>query len=215
MLTLRFDLDYVPWDTPDANAFGHGEPAMLLRILEIARNSGNRFHFFASNRALRAFPTSGELVLNEGHDLDWLCKHPARNDGRQSEAHSIFRAIGHSFVGLAVRDAWPEKAAIETSEIQFISATGGTSAVPLFEVPHVALRESIRADRSATGWFESARKHVRECAARGRSTTLAIHPQALARVDPTAHSLKELVDFARALDLDVRTLRQRLSLGER
>ena len=28
-LTLRIDLDYVPWDTPDAAEFGHGEPATL------------------------------------------------------------------------------------------------------------------------------------------------------------------------------------------
>ncbi len=73
---LRIDLDYVPWDTPDAKDFGHGEPAMLLRILEMARHTGLKFHFFASNRVLRAFPANADAVLNDGHDLDWFCKHP-------------------------------------------------------------------------------------------------------------------------------------------
>ena len=33
-LTLRIDLDYVPWDSPDAHEFGHGEPAAFLNMKE-------------------------------------------------------------------------------------------------------------------------------------------------------------------------------------
>ena len=58
-------MDYVPWDTPDATEFGHGEPAMVLRLLDMARQRGFKYHFFASNRTLRAFPSSAEAVLND------------------------------------------------------------------------------------------------------------------------------------------------------
>ena len=56
-LCLRVDLDYVPWDSPDATEFGHGEPAVLLKLLELGRFTGYKFHFFASNLECRAGTT--------------------------------------------------------------------------------------------------------------------------------------------------------------
>src|SRR5580704_15703809 len=104
---LRIDLDYVPWDTPDAKEFGHGEPAMLLRILELARHTGLKFHFFASNRVLRAFPANADAVLNDGHDLDWFCKHPEAPGARFQDAKAEFTSLGHEPAGFALRAAWP------------------------------------------------------------------------------------------------------------
>src|SRR5436189_6418729 len=103
---LRIDLDYVPWDTPDAVEFGHGEPAAFLRLLDLARGSGYRFHFFASERVLRAFPASAEAVLNEGHDLDWFCKHP-EDPARKEEALRLLAEMGHKPLGLAIKGNWP------------------------------------------------------------------------------------------------------------
>jgi len=32
MICIRLDLDYVPWDSYNANLYGHGEPAMILKL---------------------------------------------------------------------------------------------------------------------------------------------------------------------------------------
>src|ERR1044071_3019622 len=109
---LRVDLDYVPWDTPDATEFGHGEAAAFLRLLDLARSSGYRFHFFASERVLRAFPSEAEAVLNEGHDLDWFCKHPESPE-RKDEAIKLLAEIGHKPVGLAIKGSWPADGPVE------------------------------------------------------------------------------------------------------
>src|SRR5579885_2376669 len=101
---LRIDLDYVPWDTPDAAEFGHGEPAEVLRILDLGRSTGYRFQFFISNRTLRAFPAVAEAVLNDGHDLDWYCKHLEDEDARWPQAAELFESVGHAAKGLAIRD---------------------------------------------------------------------------------------------------------------
>ncbi|WP_218250556.1 hypothetical protein, partial [Pseudomonas sp. FW305-3-2-15-C-LB3] len=67
--------------------------------MDVARRNGLKYHFFASNRVLRAFPSLGETVLNEGHDLDWLLKHPDRAE----ETRALFAALGHRGQGFATR----------------------------------------------------------------------------------------------------------------
>src|SRR5437764_582279 len=107
MLCIRLDLDYVPWDTANATMFGHGEPAMVLKLLDFARHQGLKFHFFVSNRSLRVFPTLADAVLGEGHDLDWLCHYP--DDPKLfEEADRLFALAGHKIVGLGTTMPCPE-----------------------------------------------------------------------------------------------------------
>src|SRR5688572_10068872 len=124
---LRIDLDYVPWDTPDAREFGHGEPAILLRLLDLAAAEGVRCHFFMSDRALSAFPTEAEAILNSGHSLDWLCKHPLSFQERYTKALARWEPLGDRPVGFGLRGAWPDTAAgiQPPPELKFISAGPG------------------------------------------------------------------------------------------
>ncbi len=208
---LRIDLDYVPWDTPDADEFGHGEPAMLLRILEMARNTGFKFHFFASNRVLRAFPTNADAVLNEGHDLDWFCKHPDTPGARYEEATVEFRSLGHVPKGFALRERWPADSqqfqGIES--MQFVSAPSGPTPSHLrhFPVEGRSVRDAARTGITARSWIDSTKKQVRDAASRNIGMTLPVRPQVLARLDPKMVHLKELLDLAAAVGMPIRTLR--------
>src|SRR5579862_7835748 len=146
---LRVDLDYVPWDTPDAAEFGHGEPAAFLRLLDLARGGGYRFHFFASERVLRAFPATAEAVLNEGHHLDWFCKHP-ESLARREEAMSLFSASGHVVKGLSIKGSWPSEGDPKVLEgLSFISSGPGPVPHGLQHFP-VETRASRDAYRSGT-----------------------------------------------------------------
>jgi len=212
---LRIDLDYVPWDTPDAKEFGHGEPAMLLRILELARATGLKFHFFASNRVLRAFPTNADAVLNEGHDLDWFCKHPDVPGARFAVAATEFAALGHKPIGFSLRTAWPTTATpfpgIET--MQFISGPAGPvpSNLTLFPVEGRSVREAARTGVSTRTWADATKTQLRDAASRNIGLTLPIRPQVLARVDPKLVHLREVLELSAAVGLPIRTLRDVLA----
>lgn len=207
---LRVDLDYVPWDTPDAEEFGHGEPAMLLRLLEFARGYGYRFQFFVSNRVLRAFPAVGEAVLNEGHDLDWLCKHPEEPDQRFRESVQLFQAIGHRTVGLAVRGSWPMQPMPEALKgLRFLSSVGtGPDGWLHFPVEAKSDRDAVRAGLTVRSWEKSLQTALRDAASRNRGVTLVVRPQVLARIDPALAHLRALLELAGAVGLPLRTLRQ-------
>ncbi len=211
---LRVDLDYVPWDTPDAQDFGHGEPAAVLRLLDLARSKGLKLHFFASGRVLRAFPAACDTILNEGHDLDWLCKHPFDFDARLEQAATEFRRMGASMEGFATREAWP---ALEISApFKFISAPAGRAPAGVRHFPVLTRpdREAARAGQSARVWLDGVRTALREQASLHRSVTVAVRPQVLARIDPRLHSVKELVELAQTLTYKQRTLREALSLED-
>jgi len=216
---LRVDLDYVPWDTPDAKEFGHGEPAMLLRLLELARNTGFKFHFFASIRVLRAFPTHADAVLNEGHDLDWFCKHPEEPGARYAEAKSEFATFGHEIIGFALRDPWPigvEPFAGMTS-LQFVSAPPGKVPGGLrhYPVDAKSIRDIARTGVTARSWVDTAKTQVREAASRNLDITLQVRPQVLARLDPKVVHIKELLDLATAVGMPVKTLRDAVKIERR
>lgn len=212
--TLRVDLDYVPWDTPDAAEFGHGEPAALLRLLELARHTGYKFQFFASNRVLRAFPANAEAVLNDGHDLDWLCKHPEHADERYAEAHTLFSLIGHVPIGMAAKRAWPSEDTMfeGIDELVYLSALPGPCppGLVLFPVETRAVREAVQSGMAARTWTDLTKTQLRDFASRNLSLTLAVRPQVLARFDSRLSHLKEILEFATALDLSILTLRERL-----
>lgn len=202
-LCVRIDLDYVPWDTPDARQFGHGEPAMLLRLLELARRAGYRWHFFASERFLRAFPTGADAVLNDGHDLDYYAKHPEQ-PARWEEAQELFLRVGHRTRGWAIREAWTANEA--PAGIEFFSGTESASRVRLFPVSGRSLHEAVRGGQTLRAWLD------REVASlvldRPQGNTVVVSPQVLARVDPRLAGLEELIERAFNADLPLRTLRQ-------
>lgn len=210
-LTLRIDLDYVPWDSPDAAEFGHGEPAMFLRILDLARATGGRYQFFVSNRVLRAFPATAEAVLNEGHDLDWFSKHPEEQEGRFEEALELFDAIGHKPVGLCIRGAWPVSAPFP-AHMCYLSASQGPvpADVKLFPVDTKSDRDAMRTGVTARSWTDGIKSQLRDAASRNRSLTVSVRPQVLSKFDPKLSHLKEILDMAKAVELPLKTCRQEL-----
>jgi len=212
---LRIDLDYVPWDTPDAKEFGHGEPAMLLRILELARHTGLKFHFFASNRVLRAFPANADAVLNDGHDLDWFCKHPEAPGARFGDAKVEFVALGHEPKGFALRAPWPAnvKAFAGIEQMKFVSGPPGPvpPGLTLFPVEGKSVREIARTGVSSRTWVEATKTQLREAASRNIGLTLPVRPQVLARLDPKLVHLRELLDLSSAIGMPIRTLRDVLT----
>jgi len=200
-LCVRIDLDYVPWDTPDAQQFGHGEPAMLLRLLEMGRRNGARWHFFASERTLRAFPTEADAILNDGHDLDYLAKHP-EEPARWAEARGLFEAAGHAARGWAIRGAWPEGLAAPEGVTFFSGPPDARPPGRLFPVAGRSLHDALRHGMGLRAWLDASRGHLEG------EATVVVSPQVLARVDPRLTGLEELLQAARALGLPMRTLRE-------
>jgi|GEM_PF-673576 hypothetical protein len=208
-LCWRVDLDYVPWDTPDAEAYGHGEPAALLRLLQWSRERGLPLQFFVSNRVLRAFPASIDAIVAEGHAVDWLCKHPASPEPRLSEAQRLFATAGLRAQGLAVKHLWPPDAPVEPfSAYRFISVTA--PAPPFlgqaFQVDPLPLREAVRSGQSYRSWVEKAQQ-VLLAASADATVTLAVRPQLLARLDPKLEALDPLTHLAWERGHQVVTLR--------
>ena len=181
---LRVDLDYVPWDSLDAEEFGHGEPAVFLRLLELARVHGLQFHFFVSNRVLSAFPAVPEAILNEGHDLDWLCKHPSDLSGqeaRQDMALKLFNQIGHQPIGLATESPWPVRKEFEAA---FYSgpAADFSESVPKFLCNPVELELASRERGGFAMWCQSTLNQNQDVA-ENQVVTICVRPQILAKVD--------------------------------
>lgn len=199
---LRADLDYVPWDTVAAEDWGHGEPALILRLLSFARERGIRFHFFASTRVARAFPATLESILDEGHDLDWLSLATKSWEAEFSAATTVFRKHSHALRGAAVQG--PTTDPITGTE--FVSGPNETNAGNAY---HFVLHSptdlhAIQNGQSPSLWKEM----VLESAARGPELTVAVRPQVLARFDPQLKHLNALVQGILALGLPLRTFRQ-------
>src|SRR5690606_32726685 len=64
-IVYQIDLSYLPWNSADAAQFGHGEVASLLRLLNLARLDGIKYHVFVSTPVLRIFPAAIEAVLGD------------------------------------------------------------------------------------------------------------------------------------------------------
>lgn len=216
-LTLRIDLDYVPWDTPDAQEFGHGEPAMVLKLLDLAREIGVGYHFFASNRVLRAFPAEVEAVLTEGHELDWLCKHPEEFSDRYETASGLFESLGHPSIGWATKASWPESLvhAVLPPEVKFLSCNSGPvpSGPHHFVVEARSARDAIRSGLGAKAWADSVKTLMRASAAVGKPVTIPIRPQVLARYDAKLHAFRDMIELGKAIGLKPTTYREILKAG--
>jgi len=217
-LCVRVDLDYVPWDTPDAQEFGHGEPAMVLRLLELARVGGYKYHWFASNRVLRAFPAVADAILNEGHDLDWLCKRLDQFEARFSDALERFALYGVNPQGFALRSQFTPEEAQRTypDSLSFVSAAAGPAPASLnfFPVTVRPERDALRSGQTVRAWGEGVRSVLRQTATLHQSTTLVVRPQVLAKVDSRLSQFRELVDFGLALGYRLRTCREQCSSAE-
>jgi hypothetical protein len=213
-ICLRIDLDYVPWDSPDAADFGHAEPAVFLRLMDLARYRGDKYQFFASTRTLRAFPASAEAILSEGHALDWLCKHPQEPGARFAEAQELFGLHGHQPLGMAVAGAYPANVPefAGLNSLRFLSANLGPRPdnLILFPVETKPMREGIRTGQSVRTWLDSTKSAVRDLASRNRSVTVTVRPQVLGKVDPHLVVLREVLDLAAVADLRMQTLREAL-----
>jgi hypothetical protein len=194
---LRVDLDYVPWDTPDAEEFGHGEPAVFLRLLELAKHQGYKFHFFASTRVLRAFPATAEAVLSEGHDLDWFCKHPAELS-RWEEAHQAFEEIGHQPLGFSLKGSCPEENLFPESELKFVCCDPpGNRQLQTFLNTMPSLRQAARTSSGYSSWLQLVQKK-----SQAEPFILPIRPQVLGRVDPKLEKLSQiLTEIGRTVSL--------------
>lgn len=211
-LCLRVDVDYVPWDEPDAQEFGHGEPAMVLRLLHMARESGAKYHFFASERVMRAFPALGESVLSDGHHLDWLNKHPHDFEQRYGSAVRAFDPLGVRLRGFAVRGPWPEELNCVDlpAAFEFLSAPPGSAPAgpKLFPVESRPERDALRAGQTVRVWCDGVKAAMREKAAVGNGITVVVRPQVLAKVDPKLKFLREILSFGLSLGLSHQTLRE-------
>jgi hypothetical protein len=105
------DLDATPWN---GDSGIYAEPAMTVRLLVRAREEGWIMHFFASLRSLRASPSLPEAILNDGHDLDWLCTKTEVAADFPAAAEE-FREFGHEVVGLVGEGVCPEGAAFSAA----------------------------------------------------------------------------------------------------
>ncbi len=212
---LRIDLDYVPWDEPDAREFGHGEPAMILRLLTLARTTGAKMHFFASDRVLRAFPQAAEAALSEGHHVDWFCKHPDQMVKRLPIARAALGELGSPLRGFALRNAWPEGEPVppEAAALQFATGpvSGGPPGLPYFPVNYRPEREAIRSGQSVRVWCDAVRQVMRERASLQQDVVIALRPQVLAKADPQLRLVREIMELAKVIGLQQRTLIEMLA----
>jgi len=124
---FRLDLDSTPWD----RSSGYGvEQARLVALFDFARQTGVKFHVFASTRALRASPGLVDAVLGDGHDLDWLCVDPVDLGGQHDEASSLIHGTGHEWRGAGLVVPWTGAL---PARLRFVSApdSNGLYLLPL------------------------------------------------------------------------------------
>ncbi|MCE9558140.1 MAG: hypothetical protein K8R88_04245 [Armatimonadetes bacterium] len=191
-LTIR--LDYVPWDAESAAEFGHAEPAMILRLMDVARVNGTKYHFFASTRALQAFPAMADLVLNEGHHLDWLCTEPATLDAEFMIAKGLLGVVGVTpeVVGLTFLD--------ETLQLEGVRFAGPGEMK--------SDRDAIRSGLTFRLWSEQVKSHLRAAKDLKKSQTIVLHPQVIGKFDPQGAVLSDLLKHGLGLGFKIRTLRE-------
>jgi len=186
---LRVDLNYVPWDEAEAELFGHGEPAMALKLLAFARSEGFKFHFFTSTRSLSAFPTIHDAVLNDGHRLDW--RYDPDESSNWPMAQSQFLQLGHRPKGIGFIAAKPEVAFPEnflyasivsqSKKVDYVAKDEPPANLIQFAVEAPSLLEAMSQGISIKSWAE---KSLQKTLQSEQTTTEILSPQVLARFDP-------------------------------
>ena len=194
-LTIRLDLDYVPWDAESASEFGHAEPAMILRLMDVARVNGTKYHFFASTRALQAFPAMADLVLNEGHHLDWLCTEPASIDADITEARRVLGLAGVT----------PEVIGLQVDMVG-VKPLEGVAFAGVSEMKSDL--DAIRGGQTFRLWADDVKAHLRAAKDLNKSLTVVLHPQIMGKFDSQGTVLADLVKYSIGLGFKIRTLRE-------
>lgn len=67
---IHLVLKYLPWETEERSAADHGEPAMVMRFLEVAKELGLKYDFSMTDGVRRAFPSMVETIESEAHDIN-------------------------------------------------------------------------------------------------------------------------------------------------
>jgi len=141
--TIRIDVDYVPWDSAYTAEFGHGEPAMLLKLLDFARINGYEFHFFVSSRVMAALPSALDAILNERHALDWLCRRPATVIEDFGRAQQDIKRFDHKWQGLGfVSGVDSSEAETLPQDLQFVVTDHQTESFAGKVFPENGTREA-------------------------------------------------------------------------
>ena len=198
---LRIDLDYVPWDADE-----HDEPAMLVRLLDQARSSGWKHHFFASTRTVRAFSPLAESILNEGHDLDWICPRPEHVVADLREASTVFGVHGQALAGAGLISAWP--AGLPGPEaLRWYSSIDGTGPddALIFPALWISPKEASRRGFGGEMWGEMVEERVTQTDA---SVAIRVQPSFLARIDPRLRMLDKLIAALLSQGRQMRTMRE-------
>jgi hypothetical protein len=169
---VRIDLAALPWTGLDGGIDATHEITMLLRLLELGRRTGHRFHFFSTAASLRAFPMSAEAILTEGHVLDWLA------DGEEATDEVL-----QAFLENGVQ---PTGAGLTQSEVpelpdwvRFTCGPGqGGSQVKHFGLRNEPLRDALLAGQTYAGWLAAAGVPSDE-------SVVTLDPASLFGLDPT------------------------------
>lgn len=167
VFVVRIDLRYVPWDSDRAALWGHREPAMIVRLLELARRQGYVFHFFATEPVVRAFPTLIPTILNEGHAFGWL-KH---GEGNEEGMEQICKLNGHKLEFIA-------------NDQEVLSISGGQTLCC-----GQSLEKAAIADQPWGHWQADISTSSGQ-----QPLVLWISPSGLWRLDPSLINLTKLVD---------------------
>lgn len=202
MVTLRFDLDYTPWNESVVERFGHGEPAMVQRLADLARAEGLKFHFFASEASILALPSITELVLNEGHHVDGLVARASA----AATAEALLR-LGSAVQGMAASQGVYLDPKQLPSTTRFTSSDVEVAGYEWFQPSMPSLGKHISGGNPPASWFDVGKRQL----SLPEPVLLVIEPAVLAKVDPTLTLLSELVSTADRLNRKLMTLRDRLS----
>ncbi len=198
---LRIDLDYVPWEAEE-----HGEPAMVVRLLDQAREKGWRHHFFVSTRTLRALPTLADSILNEGHDLDWICPRPDNIERDFNEAQQVFGEHGHVIEGAGLINAWPAGLPGPAPLRWYASIDGtGPGEAVIHPTLWISPKDAAKSGLGGEMWGEMVVERLA-----GVEGALAIRtlPSFLSRIDPRLRSLDKMISALLAAGGQMKTLRE-------
>lgn len=74
---------------------------MILKLLELGRIQGLHYHFFASNRVIRALPSAIDAVLDDHHDLDWFYDGIDSFTEAYAESTKLIKPFDYKWKGVA------------------------------------------------------------------------------------------------------------------
>lgn len=194
-LTVRVDLRAMPWPGLENRELGHGEVATLVRLLDLARHEGTKYHFFVSSDVMKVYPAAVESVLGDLHDLDWL------GDGSKAgweEAQGLARKFQHRFEGVALVGAG-----------QVFEGEGFTTGVGEVDFPVNLARQDEFLEGKPSEWLRAVMEGLERF--EEGVAVLVVSPQVLGRTDPSLTKVRQILGRARELGFVNRTFREILA----